>query len=243
MDKSGKPGSDISLELASFRPLWGSTTTPFPKGAAYLRRIEARDASQLAVVQLKGIKLLGWAILLTLLQGLLTKVFHGYLQIPTFDRALAMSVRGVPPAWHVRWASQILYFLEMTLSIAIMGHRFIAVCRMAGFNALRNSYRPLSSTTIAEFFNRFYYYFKELLVDFFFYPTFLRYFKEHKRLRISFATFAAVVFGNSLFPLHTGLDSLFATMALWHALVTYQVFFFYSADTGCRSKHFTTAKA
>ena len=112
LDKSGKPGSDMSLELASFRPLWGSTTTPFPKGAAYLRRIEARDASQLAVVQLKGMKLLGWAILLTLLQGLLTKVFHGYLQIPTFDRALAMSVRGVPPAWHVRWASQILYFLK-----------------------------------------------------------------------------------------------------------------------------------
>ena len=82
-----------------------------------------------------------------------------------------------------------------------MGARFIAGCRMAGFNALRNSYRPLSSRTIAEFFNRFYYYFKELLVDFFFYPAFLRYWKGHKRLRMIFATFAAVFFGNSFYHL------------------------------------------
>ena len=45
MDRTAKPSSDTSLELASFRPLWGSTTTPFPKGAAYLRRIEAQGCT------------------------------------------------------------------------------------------------------------------------------------------------------------------------------------------------------
>lgn len=226
-DRSAKPKPDTSLELASFRPLWGSTTIPFPKGAAYLRRIEAREAQQLAVVQLKGLKLLVWAILLALLQSLFTRLFYGDLRIPTSAQSLAMSVHGTPAAWHVRWESQILFFLAVTLNFAVHGHQIIAICRMAGFNALRNSYRPLSSTTIAEFFNRFYYYYKELLVDFFFYPTFLRYWKGHKRTRIIFATFAAVVFGNSFFHLTRDWNFI-QQQGLWKALVSYQVLFFYS---------------
>ena len=227
MDRGSKPARDLTLELATFRPLWGSTSTPFPKGAAYLRRIEAQSPEQLAIVQLKGLKLLVWGILLSLFQTFWTNFFHGYLRIPTSAQALAMSVHGTPVAWHVRWESQILFFFEVTLSFAIMGARFISCCRMAGFNALRNTYRPLSSRTIAEFFNRFYYYFKELLVDFFFYPTFLRYWKGHKRLRMVFATFAAVAFGNGFFHL-TRDWQFFQTDGLWKALVTYQVLFFYS---------------
>ncbi len=227
MDRSARPRADTSLELASFRPLWGSTATPFPKGAAYLRRIEAQNPEQLAIVQLKGLKLLAWAILLTVFQTLWIKFFHTYLRIPGPTQAIAMSVRGTPVAWHLRWASQILFFFEVTLAFAIIGHRFIAFCRMAGFNALRNSYRPLSSTTIAEFFNRFYYYFKELLVEFFFYPTFLRYWKGYKRLRMIFATFVAVAFGNSFFHL-TRDWHFFQTDGPWKALVNYQVLFFYN---------------
>jgi hypothetical protein len=227
MDRNSKPSQDLTLELASFRPLWGSTNTPFPKGAAYLRRIEAQNSEQLAIVQLKGLKLLVWGILLSLLQTFWTYFFHGYLRIPTSAHALAMSAHGTPVAWHLRWESQILFFLEVTLNFAIIGARFISCCRMAGFNALRNSYRPLSSRTIAEFFNRFYYYFKELLVDFFFYPTFLRYWKGHKRLRMTLATFAAVTFGNGFY--HITRDWYFIQRdGLWKALVTYQVLFFYS---------------
>jgi hypothetical protein len=181
--------------LTAFRPIWGSTATPFPKGAAYLRRIEAKNPEQLAVYQLKGLKLLAWAIVLALLQGLWFKFFHVYLRIPTSDQALAMSVHRTPVAWHLCWESLILAFFELILSFSIMGHRIFACCRLAGFNALRYTYRPLSSTTVMEFFNRFYYYFKELLVDLFFYPAFLRYWKKHKRLRMAFATAAAAFFG------------------------------------------------
>ena len=67
IDRNSKPAKDLTLELATFRPLWGSTYVPFPKGAAYLRRIEAKNAEQLAIFQLKGLKLLVWAILLSLL--------------------------------------------------------------------------------------------------------------------------------------------------------------------------------
>jgi hypothetical protein len=227
MDRTSQPARDLTLELASFRPLWGSTTTPFPKGAAYLRRIEAQNPEQLAIVQLKGLKLLVWGILLSLFQTFWMYFFHAHLRIPTSAQALALSVRGTPAAWHLRWASQILFFFEVTLSFAVIGARFISFCRMAGFNALRNSYRPLSSRTIAEFFNRFYYYFKELLVDFFFYPTFLRYWKGHKRLRMTCATFVAVAFGNSFY--HLARDwQFFQKDGFWKGLASYQVLFFYN---------------
>jgi hypothetical protein len=227
-DRNSKPAKELTLEVAAFRPLWGSTSTPFPKGAAYLRRIEAKNAEQLAIFQLKGIKLLAWAILLAALQGLWYKFFHGYLRIPMPDQALAMSVRGTPVAWHLRWACQILAYFELIFTFSILGHRIIACCRMAGFNALRNTYRPLSSTTIMEFFNRFYYYFKELLVDFFFYPAFLRYWKGHKRLRMIFATFAAAFFGNSFYHL-TRDWQVVRDDGLWKAITSYQVLFFYNA--------------
>jgi len=146
--------------------------------------------------------------------------------IPTLDQALAMSVHRTPVAWNLRWECLILAFFELILSISVMGHRIIACCRMAGFNALRNTYRPLSSTTISEFFNRFYYYFKELLVDLFFYPTFLRYWKGHRRMRMAFATFAAAFFGNAFF--HFTRDwQIIRDDGLWKALANYQALLFY----------------
>jgi hypothetical protein len=177
-------------------------------------------------VQLKGLKLLAWAILLSLFAGLWDRFFHGYLRIPTSAQALAMSVHRTPVAWALRWESLILAFFELILSMSILGHRIIATCRMAGFNALRNTYRPLSSTTIAEFFNRFYYYFKELLVDFFFYPAFLRYWKGHRRLRMTFATFAAAFFGNAFF--HFTRDwQIIRDAGLRGAMANFQALLFY----------------
>ncbi|HEY6446862.1 MAG TPA: hypothetical protein VIY53_10410, partial [Acidobacteriaceae bacterium] len=143
-DRTSHLRQDAPLELATFRPLWGSTVTPFPKGAAYLRRIEAKSPEQLAVTQLKGLKLLLWAILLALLQRFWLQFFHGYLHIPMPDEALAASVSGTPVPWHMRWACQILAFFELILGYSVMGHQIIACARMAGFNALRNTYRPLS---------------------------------------------------------------------------------------------------
>ncbi len=222
------PKADSTLQLAAFRPLWGSTNTPFPKGAAYLRRIEAQNPEQFAIAQLKGLKLLAWAVLLAVFQTFWYKFFHGYLRVPTSAQALAMSVRGTPVSWHLCWESQLLCYFEGVLAVSIMGHPIIAGCRMAGFNALRNTYRPLSSTTIAEFFNRFYYYYKELIVDLFFYPTFFRYFKGNRRLRIVFATLAAILFGNGFYHFTRDWQNI-RDKGFWIAISDYQVFFFYCA--------------
>lgn len=228
IDRSSKPARDMTLELAAFRPLWGSTNTPFPKGAAYLRRIEAQNPEQFAIVQLKGLKLLAWAILLAAFKVFWYGFFHNYLRIPLPDQALAMSVQGTPVALHLRWECQILSLFELILTISIPGHKIIAGCRMAGFNALRNTYRPLSSTSIAEFFNRLYYYFKELLVDFFFYPAFFRYWKGHRRLRMVSATFAAVFFGNAFY--HFTRDwQIIRDDGLCKAIANFQVYLFYCA--------------
>jgi len=226
LDRNVSDCDPFSLQLGSFKPFWGSTNTPYAKGAAYLRRIEARDAHQLAVTQLKGLKLLAWSIVISWFGRLFDFSIYDYLRIPRFSQALDLSAHRIPSPWYVCWASLLAGFLGGIISLCISGHRIIAICRVAGFNALRNTYRPLSSRTVAEFFNRYYFYFKELLVDVFFYPFFLRYFKKNRKLRLVGAIFAAACFGNAFF--HFGRDLGFITqLGLRRALVSYQVYVFY----------------
>jgi hypothetical protein len=231
IDRTASPGRDLPLEAGSLVPFWGSTNTPFPKGGAYLRRIEAHDAEHLAVTQLKGVKLLAWALVLMLFYRLWMFGFHVYLHIPLASQALSMSVRRIPYPWYVCWESQLLSFFEFLLTISITGHQIIAGCRVAGFHALRNTCRPLSSPTIIEFFNRFYFYFKELLVEFFFYPTFFRCFKQHRRLRLVAATLAAATFGNMFY--HFTRDFwMIPSFGVVTTVVNFQVFAFYCLVLG-----------
>jgi hypothetical protein len=221
------PGrDDFALQLGTYRPFWGSPSTPFVKGSGYLRRIEAKDAGQLAVAQLKGLKLLAWSLLIGLFSNYFSQYIHGFLAIPTFTDAFLHSVNRAPYPWYICWASLITGFLGDILSISVVGHRIVACVRMAGFNALRNTYRPLSSRTIAEFWNRYYFYFKELLVDFFFYPVFLNYFKTHKKLRIAVATFAAAGFGNAFYHYIFYLTYI-SQLGLWTSLAAFHVYIFY----------------
>jgi len=195
-DRTSQPARDAKLQFSTMHPLWGSTNTPFPKGAAYLRRIEARNPTQFANAQIKGLKLLFWAILLSILQEAWNRLFHHWLQIPYLEEAIALSVAGHPASFCHRWIPLFLSYFEMIFSYAIQGHQIIACARMAGFLALRNTWRPIESRTVAEFFNRFYYYFKELLVDFFYYPAFTRLSFLPAKVRMVLATFAAAGFGN-----------------------------------------------
>ena len=225
---SHAPGrDDFSLQLGTYRPFWGSPTTPFVKGSGYLRRIEARDSDQLAVTQLKGLKLLAWSLLIGLVFRFFDPFVHGFLAIPSFTEALARSANRVPYPWYTCWASLIAAFFDNLLVISIVGHRIVACCRMAGFMALRNTCRPLSSRTIAEFWNRYYFYFKELLVDCFFYPVFLNSFKtRNKKLRLAVATFAAAGFGNAFY--HYVFDLKYIVqLGLWRSLAAFHVYIFY----------------
>ena len=110
-----------------------------------------------------------------------------------------------------------MFFVEDVLNISVWGGIIIASARMAGFRLLRNTYRPLEARTLAEFWNRYYFYYKELLVDHFFYPAFLRYFRTNRKLRMFFATFAAACVGNLIFHFIRDIHFV-AELGLWRAL-------------------------
>ena len=222
VDAKAKDGDSVGLQLGTFHPFWGSTNTPLPKGASYLRRIECKDAQGLAVTQLKALKLLAWACVLNVAAGLFVKIAHVGLGVPSFEAAFNSVIAGAPIPWYACWLAVIAAFAEDVLTLAVWGHTFIACCRMAGFRALRNTYSPLTAKTIADFWNRYYFYFKELLVDFFFYPMFFRYFKRWKRLRIAAATFMAAGVGNMFFHFISDIGYV-PQLGLWRAVMGFHV--------------------
>ena len=224
----------VPLQAGLWRPAWMANTgsgTPFAKGAAYLRKIEAQNAEELAVTQLKGLKLLLWALILEMILICYHIVIYRKLGIPEYEAAFGRSVAGHPFPWYWNCLSLVAVFLSNLLQASIWGHQIVACARMAGFRALRNTYRPLESRTVAEFWNRFYFYFKELLVDMFFYPTYLRYFKKHARLRMAAATMMAACAGNAIFHFLRDI-SLVAELGWWRAIAGFQTYLFYSFVLG-----------
>jgi len=111
--------------------------------------------------------------------------------------------------------------------MTIWGNTIVAGCRLAGFRLLRNTYRPLESRSVAEFWNRYYYYFKELMVDFFFYPVYMRCFKKRPRVRILFATWVSVGLGVPLFHFIRDIHYV-AELGLARAVIGYHVYMFYA---------------
>ena len=95
-------------------------------------------------------------------------------------------------------------FPERLLEIAVWGHPVVATARLAGFRLLRNTYRPLSSRTIAEFWNRYYYYFKEALVKVYFFPTYRPLLQESSAAAPRLRHFHGGRGGQLLLPLPAG---------------------------------------
>jgi len=246
LDRNARDSPNFLFHLGYYLPFWMGnmwTTTPLAKGAGNLRRIEAKSAEELAVCQLKALKLIFWAAGILALHELVLATVHGTawrlplpqpsftLGLPTYQEVFAQSMGGNPAPWYTAWSALVTRFFVDLLSLAGAGHLVISVCRMAGYRALRNSWRPLRSTSIAEFWNRYFYYFKELLVDFFFYPVYLRYFKGHPRLRLFAATLCAACFGNVLFHY---LDSVayISEHGPWQTLLSMKVYALYALFLG-----------
>jgi hypothetical protein len=185
--------------LGVFHPFWGASLTPFGKGLAYLQKFDAKTPEELAITQIKGLKLACWTLLLAICWTSFDTVVHGYLALHRFNDAFLGYIAGTRYPRYLCWASLAANFIEDVLNMAVWGGAIVACARMAGFRLLRNTYRPLEATTLAEFWNRYYFYYKELLVDHFFYPVFLRYFRGNRELRMFFATFMAACVGNLLF--------------------------------------------
>jgi len=248
LDLSARQTPAFALQLGHYLPFWGGSATPFPKGAAALRKIEARDGRALALCQLKGCKLLAWALVLSAVSatwelfaygrgGVLADIVEARLgwlptlALPQVGAAMDALAAGHPFGGALSWASLLADFISKLLALSVWGHVIVATCRMAGFAALRNTYRPLAARSIADFWNRYYYYFKELLVDFFFYPAFLRFFRTHPRLRRAFATLAAAGFGNALYHYLRDAEVL-VERGPWGALLAFRSYLVYGLLLG-----------
>jgi D-alanyl-lipoteichoic acid acyltransferase DltB (MBOAT superfamily) len=186
-------------------------------------------SEELAVTQIKGIKLLIWALLLkeVVLLGFTLGAF-GTLGILPFRVAFEKFANGGNVSGLPGILSIIANFPEQMLMLTITGHVLVAIARFAGFRLLRNTFRPLSARTIAEFWNRYFYYFKELLANVYFYPTYVRCFKQHPRLRVAFATFMAAGVGNFLYHFMVNFANFdLAQLGFLEALKRAQTYAFY----------------
>lgn len=226
IDQRHRQPSPILFQLATFHPFFGSTATPMAKGAANWRSVEATTEEELAVTQLKALKLIAWAFFLKAVLWAYQKIIYAKLGVTplwlAFDRFLYDGISPGP----MGTLSIVASFFEQLLIMAVWGHVIVATGRLAGFRLLRNSWRPLSSRTIAEFWNRYFYYFKEIMVHVYFYPTYVRYFKSSPRLRVAFATFMAAGVGNWIF--HFMLENYrIARDGFGDALMHMQTYAFY----------------
>jgi len=227
MDQRQRRPAPLLLHLATFHPFFASpSVVPMGKGAANWRSVEAGTAEELAVTQLKALKLLAWACSIKLLLWLFHRIVYDRIGVPPLESAFETFLAGGDLPAPLGLASVVANFPEQLLVMALWGHVIIAVARLAGFRLLRNTWRPLSSRTIAEFWNRYFYYFKEILVQIYFYPTYVRCFKRHPRLRLAFATFMAAGVGNFFF--HFILQNhRIVEFGLLEALVLSQTYAFY----------------
>jgi D-alanyl-lipoteichoic acid acyltransferase DltB (MBOAT superfamily) len=223
--RSRTPSSPL-MQLAALRPFWNFTYLPFGKGAAFLRKHLSRTPRELAITQLKAVKLLLWANALFAVRAGLIWIFETRMQIPTVGQALDAFLGGQPYPLVISWVAMIVSTAKYCLKIASWAHLFIGIARLAGYRLPRGSWRPLESRTLMDYFNRFHYYFKELLVDFFFIPTFFKMFRHHPRLRMFFATFMAAGVGNAIWHFSRDIN-LIATLGPAAAFETYTSYAFY----------------
>jgi hypothetical protein len=251
-DYTSKTPDPYRYQIGTFLPFWiGNRVSPTPigKGAAFLRRVEARTAEDLAVTQLKAIKLLFWLVILNVVQTVFHSFVYGelphrlanfwqshhipfpHLSVPTLDDALQQVATGKTVPAYLAWLILLSHFTLTVLRTTIGGNTVVACCRMAGFRILRNTFKPLYSANIAEFWNRYYFYFKELLVDFFFFPVYIRYFKKYRRLRLAAATLAAATFGNLLYHFCRNIHYVFQ-LGPWGAIAGFRVYAVYSLALG-----------
>jgi hypothetical protein len=226
-DARTKDATPNALRAAFMRPVWGGSATPIGKGHSYLAKFEARDETALAATRLKALKLVVWAAILHAVWFGLNELLHVRGAIPTLHQAVMADIAGSPHGLGLRWTALVTTYLLDLMIIAYWGHALVAIVRMIGFAIPRNTVNPLASRSLAEFWNRYFFYYKELLVDFFFYPAFLRWFKKAPKLRIAFATFCAAGFGNFLYHAMSEVH-LFARFDPLAALSYFPTFAFYT---------------
>ncbi|MEL6818232.1 MAG: hypothetical protein AAFX98_01975 [Pseudomonadota bacterium] len=227
MDVRTKNPAPLGTQIGFLRPFWAGFAPPI-KGPTYILKFEAKDDEALAVSRIKAVKLAVWALTLFLIWEYgFNRGLYGELAFPRLDALINATANGEASSIFLRWAAVGVDFMAVVVFMGAAVHATVATIRMAGFNIPRGMARPLASRSIAEFWGRYLFYFKEMLVDFFFYPAFRRFFKSRPKLRMAFATFCAAFIGNILFDLIHVLP-LMASEGFWVIMERYVSYALYA---------------
>ena len=97
------------------------------------------------------------------------------------------------------WLALIYPFLEFALLWAAVAHLKVGLWRLFGYDIQRYFQRPFLSTNLVELWRRYSYHYREFLVRAFYYPVFLRCFRQRPLLRAFVATVAAAGVGNVIY--------------------------------------------
>lgn len=210
-------------------PIYGGTAVPYGKGHDYLTQNAAAQREARVRSQLAGLKCLFLAALWRATDLALGGFVHSDpgnplllwsgvagLEVPRAATLIAEGDAAVA-GLGIRWLSVWLELLTRTLAVATLGHLVIGALRLFGFHVFRDTYKPLLAETLVDFWNRFHHYFKELLVQLFFFPVYAARFKGHRRLRMFAAVFAAALVGNLYYHSveHIASSGLPLTQAAW----------------------------
>lgn len=190
----------IKEALQSSFSFWNWSPLPIPKSFVDLEK-SSNNISDLTKLRLRALKLLVWTSILSVLEFLIFKV-KIYFNIPSLVSLIGS--QSVQESIFIRWIALFTDFISNMLTITVGSHFAIACIRFCGWNVKRNVYSPLQAKSISDFFNRYYYYFKELLLDLFFYPAYFSFFKNSPNIRLFIATLLSAGLGNFLF--HFMLD-------------------------------------
>lgn len=211
--RSSQAESSLSFQMATFHPFFSGSWIMIGLGAANLRQRMARNARQLAVCQLKAVKLLAACGFMLALQRALSAL-RGWGGIPEFTDVLHAHLRGEPsPARWVCWLCLFCWFFEQLAASFALGNLLVALARLGGFQLLQQVYKPWSARSQMDYWRRISYYYSQVIVEVFFFPTFVGYFKSQPRLRQVFALFMAVVVGNFVYHFRNLLGT-FARLGL-----------------------------
>ena len=100
------------------RPFWSPTYLPFGKGAAFLRKSLPKTPDELAITQLKAVKLLLWSSVLLALKTGLTWVFGEQLNIPSVAQTLDAFLQNQPYPIGLRRSALTLSTTQFALQTA-----------------------------------------------------------------------------------------------------------------------------
>lgn len=222
---SARP-SPIWFQLATFHPYFSGTWIPIGLGAANLRKAESRTAEELAVCQLKGLKLVCYSWLMLKL-GDAFVALRTHWGIPEFGALLHAHLGGtVQYPRGVCWVSLVVSFFEGMVLAICWGNLLVACARLGGFRILQQVYKPLAATSIADYWNRISFYYKQVVVDLFFFPAYVGYFKKSPQIRQGFAILMAAGVGNLVYHWRN-LVSVLAREGLARTLWGMQTYFVY----------------